>query len=95
VAPARPPESESTATGDATGCLSVNATPFASVYVDGRHFGETPRACLRVRVGERRVYFQASDDQSPERVVQITKHHTAETPQRLSYDFRARQFQGP
>jgi hypothetical protein len=71
----------------------VNAIPFASVFVDGRLLGETPRACLRVRVGERRVHFQASgDDQSPERVVQITEHHTAETPQRLSYDFRARQF---
>jgi serine/threonine protein kinase len=95
VQPPRSQEPESTAAGNATGCLSVNATPFASVYVDGRLFGETPRACFRVRVGQRRVHFQASDDQSPERVVQITEHHTAETPQKLSYDFRARQFRGP
>lgn len=95
VQPARSQEPESTAAGGATGCLSVNASPFASVYVDGRLLGETPRACLRVRVGERRVHFQASDDQSPERMVQVTEHHTTENPQRLSYDFRARQFRGP
>jgi len=80
---------------DATGCLSVNAIPFASVYVDGRHLGDTPRACLRVPVGEHRVHFQDGSDQSPERVIRVTDKHTAENPVRLSYDFKSRQFRTP
>jgi len=80
---------------DATGCLSVNAIPFASVYVDGRHLGDTPRACLRVPVGEHRVYLQDGSDQSPERVIRVTDKHTAENPVRLSYDFKSRQFRTP
>ncbi len=89
----QPPESAVSI--DATGCLSVNATPFASVYVDGRHLGDTPRACLRVPVGEHRVHFQGGNDQSPERVIRVTDQHTADSPLRLSYDFRSRQFRTP
>jgi predicted Ser/Thr protein kinase len=80
---------------DATGCLSVNAIPFASVYVDGRHVGDTPRACLRVPVGEHRVHFQGGSEQSPERIIQVTDKHTAENPVRLSYDFGSRQYRTP
>jgi len=83
------------AAAEPTGCLSVNATPFASVYVDGQHIGETPRACLRVRVGERRIQFQAVDDRSPERVVLVTERHTADQPFTIGYDFRSRQFREP
>jgi eukaryotic-like serine/threonine-protein kinase len=86
---------EPTVSTEATGCLSVNAIPFASVYVDGRHVGDTPRACLRVPVGEHRVHFQGGTDQSPEQVIRVTDKHTAENPVRLSYDFRSRQYRTP
>jgi eukaryotic-like serine/threonine-protein kinase len=73
-------------------CLSVNAVPFAQVFVDGHDAGETPKACLRVSVGEHRVHFEASGVRSPERIVQVTDEHTARNAVRLSYDFDARRF---
>jgi eukaryotic-like serine/threonine-protein kinase len=74
------------------GCLSVNAIPFAAVYVDGRHVGDTPRACLRIPVGEQRVYFESGGERSPERVLHVTERHTPEAPMRLSYNFNVRHF---
>ena len=74
------------------GCLSVNAVPFATVLVDGQVAGETPEACLRVKVGEHRVQLQQDGDRSPERVVRVGEQHTAENPVRLSFDFRSRRF---
>jgi serine/threonine protein kinase len=77
---------------EAIACLSVNAVPFARVYANGRYVGDTPRACLRIPVGEYRVYFEAEDQRSPERLVQLGPRHTADDPLRLSYDFKRRQF---
>lgn len=74
------------------GCLSVNAVPFATVLVDGQLLGETPAACLRVDVGERRVQFLQAGERSPERMMRVGDQHTMEHPARLSYDFRSRQF---
>lgn len=76
----------------ATACLSVNAIPFATVYVDGRRAGDTPRACLRVAPGAHRVRFEASGERSPERLVHVTARHTADEPMRLSYDFNSGRF---
>ena len=84
---AGPPKAE-----DVLACLSVNAVPFARVYANGRYVGDTPRACLRMPVGEYRVHFEVEDQRSPERVVQLTPRHTADRPLNLSYDFRRRQF---
>jgi serine/threonine protein kinase len=81
-----------TAAGAGSGCLSVNAVPFAAVYVDGQHVGDTPRACLRIRAGRHRIFFEADAERSPEHVVIVEDHHTTESPLRLSYDFRLRQF---
>ncbi|HEV8436899.1 MAG TPA: protein kinase [Methylomirabilota bacterium] len=78
--------------GHPSGCLSVNAIPFASVHVDGRHIGDTPKACLRVRTGEHRIQFQGNEGRSPTRVIQVLERHTAEDPLQLSYDFRSRRF---
>jgi hypothetical protein len=75
-----------------TACLSVNAVPFATVYVDGRRAGDTPKACLRVVPGARRVQFEASGERSPERLVHVTSRHTADDPMRLSYDFNSGRF---
>jgi hypothetical protein len=60
--------------------------------VDGRLLGETPAACLRVDVGERRVQFRQEGELSPERVLRVGDQHTIEHPARLSYDFRSQQF---
>ena len=75
-----------------TGCLSVNAKPFATVYVDGRAVGATPHACLRVSIGRHRLVFESMDERSPEEVVVVGDEHTAEAPLSVSYDFRAHQF---
>jgi serine/threonine-protein kinase len=81
-----------TAAGAGSGCLSVNAVPFAAVYVDGQHAGDTPRACLRIRAGRHRIFFEAEGERSPEHVVIVDHQHTSDSPLRVSYDFRLRQF---
>jgi len=73
-------------------CLSVNALPFAQVYVDDQSLGYTPMACLRVPIGEHRVRFEMDGQRSPERVLQIAARHTPDAPLRLSYDFNAGRF---
>jgi serine/threonine-protein kinase len=73
-------------------CLSVNALPFAEVYVDDRPAGYTPRACLRVPIGEHRVFFQMDGQRSPERVVRVTSQNTPDAPMRLSFDFNSGRF---
>ena len=74
------------------GCVSVNAVPFAKVYVDGRPVGETPQACVRVRHGQHSVQFQWATEHSPEYLITVGKEHTAENPLRASYDFKAGRF---
>jgi predicted Ser/Thr protein kinase len=71
----------------ALGCLSVNALPFAQIYVDDQPVGYTPKACLRMAVGEHRVRFVMNRQRSPERLVRITARHKPAAPMRLSYDF--------
>ncbi|MBI1893589.1 MAG: protein kinase [Candidatus Rokubacteria bacterium] len=93
--PDKPRSPRAAAPSGASGCLSVNAIPFASVYVDGQYVGDTPRACLRIPVGERRIHFEATGERSPERRVQVTEQHTAADPLHLSYDFRSRTFIEP
>lgn len=77
---------------EATGCLSVNAVPFARVFVDGKYAGETPKGCVRISAGERRVHFEKDGERSPERIVRVTEEHTADNPFSLSYDFRVRRY---
>jgi eukaryotic-like serine/threonine-protein kinase len=80
------------ATPQESRCLSVNALPFAEVYVDDRPVGYTPTACLRVPIGEHRVRFQMDGQRSPERLLRITARHTPDAPMRLSYDFNTGRF---
>ena len=80
------------ATPQESRCLSVNALPFAEVYVDERPVGYTPTACLRVPIGEHRVRFQMDGQRSPERLLRITARHTPDAPMRLSYDFNTGRF---
>jgi hypothetical protein len=80
------------ATSQEARCLSVNALPFAEVYVDDRSLGYTPAACVRVAVGDHRVRFEMDGQRSPERVLRITARHTANAPMRISYDFNTGRF---
>jgi eukaryotic-like serine/threonine-protein kinase len=73
-------------------CLSVNALPFAEVYVDDRSAGYTPMACLRVSIGDHRVRFEMDGQRSPDRVLKISTRHTPDAPLRLSYDFNSGRF---
>jgi predicted Ser/Thr protein kinase len=73
-------------------CLSVNALPFAEVYVDDRSAGYTPMACLRVPIGDHRVRFEMDGQRSPDRVLKISTRHTPDAPLRLSYDFNSGRF---
>jgi len=73
-------------------CLSVNAVPFAEVFVDDRAVGYTPTACLRVPIGDHRVRFHMDGQKSPERLLRITARHTTDAPMRLSYDFNTGRF---
>jgi hypothetical protein len=75
-----------------SGCLSVNAVPFARVFIDDQPAGYTPKACLRVPVGEHRVQFVMNGQRSPERVLRITARHKTDAPMRLSYDFNTGRF---
>lgn len=85
--PSTPPARPVAATPQESRCLSVNALPFAEVYVDGQSAGYTPMACLRVPIGDHRVRFQMDGQRSPERMLKVSARHTAEAPLRLSYDF--------
>ena len=90
AAPADP--DAAVAKAQALGCLSVNALPFAQIYVDDQPVGYTPKACLRMAVGEHRVRFVMNGQRSPERLVRITARHKPAAPMRLSYDFDTGQF---
>jgi serine/threonine-protein kinase len=74
------------------GCVSVNAVPFAKVYVDGRLVGDTPQACVRVRQGAHRIQFEWAAERSPEHAIMVTAEHTRDNPLRASYDFREGRF---
>jgi serine/threonine-protein kinase len=87
-APARPVA----ATPQEARCLSVNALPFAEVYVDDRSAGYTPMACVRVALGDHRIRFEMDGQRSPDRVLKISPRHTADAPLRLSYDFNSGRF---
>jgi hypothetical protein len=66
--------------------------PFAAVFVDGQLAGHTPKACLKIPIGHRRVHFETAAERSPERVVRVTPQHTVDDPARLSYDFTVGRF---
>jgi predicted Ser/Thr protein kinase len=80
------------ATPQESRCLSVNALPFAEVYIDDRSAGYTPMACVRVAIGDHRVRFEMDGQRSPDRVLKISARHTPEAPLRLSYDFNSGRF---
>jgi len=91
-APVAIPTPAAMVTASESRCLSVNAVPFAEVFVDDRAVGYTPTACLRVPIGDHRVRFHMDGQKSPERLLRITARHTTDAPMRLSYDFNTGRF---
>jgi hypothetical protein len=65
------------------GRLSVNAQPWAEVWIDGRALGETPLANLSVPIGEHELIFR--HPQFGERKQSIVVR--ADTPARVSTTF--------
>jgi len=67
------------------GTISVNAVPWADVWIDGEKVGETPIGNLSLPVGTHDVLFRHPDLGE--------RHHTAVVtltqPTRLSVDLRA------
>jgi serine/threonine-protein kinase len=92
VATAAPETVDAQAPVARRGCVSVNAVPFAKVFVDGRSVGETPQACVRVREGQHRIQFQWGAERSPDYLITVAKEHTADNPLRASYNFKEGRF---
>ena len=65
------------------GALSVNALPWAEVFVDGRSVGTTPLANLPVTIGGHEIVLRHPQLGERTRTVTIT----AQTPVRIGVDF--------
>jgi hypothetical protein len=53
------------------GMLSLNATPWAEVYLDGRNLGETPIANVPAKVGTHEVIFRNPQHQELRQMVTV------------------------
>ena len=66
------------------GSLSLNALPWADVYVDGNHLGQTPLGNVSLPIGTHEVVFRHPDLGERKETVTVT----ALTPARLGVDLR-------
>ena len=66
------------------GVLHVNASPWATITIDGQSYGETPLGNLRLPLGSHEVVFQHPDFGERRETVIVT----SSTPARISVDFR-------
>jgi hypothetical protein len=66
-----------------TGLLSVNALPWAEVFVDGRPIGTTPLANIAVPIGSREVLWRHPQHGERRQLITVT----ARTPIRIGTDF--------
>ena len=69
-----------------TGVLSINALPWAEVWLDGEKIGETPIGNLQVRVGTHDVVFR-NPDLGERHVTTVVK---TKEPTRVSVDLRTK-----
>jgi hypothetical protein len=67
-----------------TGSLSVNALPWAEVWLNGQRIGETPLAALPVSVGHHEVLFSHPEHGSQRRLVTVQ----ADAETRVGVDLR-------
>lgn len=66
------------------GVVSLNATPWANVWIDGQNVGETPIGNLSVPIGDHEVVFRNPDFAEQRRVITVTLR----APSRVSLDLR-------
>jgi hypothetical protein len=66
------------------GTLSVNASPWAEVFVDGKSIGVTPLGDIQVPVGNREIVWRHPQLGEKRQTVMVG----AQTPTRLSVDFK-------
>ena len=66
------------------GQISINAIPWADVWIDNVHIGETPLANLSVPIGEHEVSFRHPSYGEQKRTI-VVRH---DTPARVSADLR-------
>jgi hypothetical protein len=66
------------------GSLSVNALPWAEVFVDGRPIGTTPLANVPVPVGTREILWRHPDFGDRRQLINVT----ARSPVRVGTDLR-------
>jgi hypothetical protein len=66
------------------GTLSVNALPWAEVFVDGERVGETPIGNLTLTIGPHEILFKHPQFAEQRHAVTVT----ARTPARVSVDLR-------
>ena len=66
------------------GSISVNALPWADVFLDGKSVGVTPLANLKVPIGSHEIVWRHPTLGERKRVVNVT----AKTPVRVGTDFR-------
>jgi serine/threonine-protein kinase len=62
------------------GTVNFNATPWAEVFIDGKHVGETPIGNLEVSIGPHEVVFRHPQFGEKRHAVSVT----AGVPVRLS-----------
>lgn len=67
-----------------TGLLSINAIPWAEVWIDGRQAGTTPLGNVRVPLGAHEVRFRHPEHGDETRRVLVTSNE----PARVSHEFR-------
>jgi hypothetical protein len=65
------------------GLLSINALPWAEVFIDGHSVGSTPIANMSWAIGEHEVTWRHPDLGERRRTVAVA----AQTPQRVGVDF--------
>jgi hypothetical protein len=68
------------------GTLSINAKPWADVWVDGQPVGMTPLANLRVAVGSHAILWRHPQLGERRQTIEVT----ADTPARIGMNFRER-----
>ena len=62
------------------GYLSINADPWATVYIDGELTGNTPLINIKIPIGSHVVEFQHEEFKNSSQQVVVTKSHTKESP---------------
>lgn len=66
-----------------SGLLSVNASPWAEVWVDNQRIGETPLGNIRTPIGQREVLFRHPQFGERRAIALVT----LKEPARISVDF--------